>query len=136
MIETDSERGLRALRCCSFAGVIDQNPPHHLRGDSKEVRAVLPGDPFLAEQPQLRLVDERRRLQGVVRAFMAQIRRCPATEVTIDQRHQRVTRSNVPLRPGSKQGADRVIGHGSHRPLEGLGYTAVPAAGQRRAAAC
>jgi hypothetical protein len=29
------------------ARVVDQNSPHHLRGDAEKLRAILPGDPVL-----------------------------------------------------------------------------------------
>ena len=45
-----------------FACVINQNAPHHPRGNAEEVGTVLPGDAVLSHQPQVRLVDERRGL--------------------------------------------------------------------------
>jgi hypothetical protein len=49
------------------AGMVDENAAHDLCGDTKEVRPVLPIDLPLIHEPQVRLVDERRRLQAVPR---------------------------------------------------------------------
>ena len=58
-----------------LARVVDQDAPHHLRGDAEEVRATLPGDAILAGEPEVRLVDQGGGLQRVVRPFAAKIRR-------------------------------------------------------------
>ncbi len=39
------------------AGVADQNSAHHLRGNTKEMAAILPMNVLLVDQPQLDLVD-------------------------------------------------------------------------------
>ena len=39
---------------------------HHARGAAEEMRAVLPIHGAVAREPQIDLVDERGRLQGVV----------------------------------------------------------------------
>ncbi len=49
--------------------VIDQDPAHDLRRDAKEVRAILPIDLALVDEPHVRLMDQGRRLQGVIRAL-------------------------------------------------------------------
>jgi hypothetical protein len=35
-------------------GMIDQDPAHDLRGDTKEVRPILPVDVPLVDEPQIR----------------------------------------------------------------------------------
>ena len=42
--------------------VVDKDPPHDLRGNTKEVRSTPPIDVALIDESQIRLVDERRRL--------------------------------------------------------------------------
>jgi hypothetical protein len=37
------------------------------------MRTILPGDALLPDQSEIRLVDKRRRLKGVVRLFAAEI---------------------------------------------------------------
>jgi hypothetical protein len=42
--------------------MIDQDSAHHFGGDGQELRAVLPVNAILVNQPQVGLVDERGRL--------------------------------------------------------------------------
>ena len=61
-------RRRRACRRCARRAWSTRMLPHQLRGDAEEVRAVLPvGACVLLDEPQVRLVDERRRLQRVAR---------------------------------------------------------------------
>ena len=53
--------------------VIDEHAAHHLRGDAEEVRAVFPRDAALRQQTDVRLVDDRRRLQRLPAALAAQV---------------------------------------------------------------
>jgi hypothetical protein len=43
--------------------MIDQEPPHGVRGNREEVRPILPFDLTLVNELQVRLVDQRRRRQ-------------------------------------------------------------------------
>ena len=61
-------------------GPIDEDAPHDLRRHAKELAAVLPHDTTLIDQPQVRLVHERRRLQGIAGGAPAEGRRPPAGE--------------------------------------------------------
>jgi hypothetical protein len=45
--------------------VIDEDPAHDIRRDAEEVRAALARQVPLIDQPQVCLVDKRRRLQRV-----------------------------------------------------------------------
>ena len=49
--------------------VIDQDPPHLMRRDRKELHAVLPADPPLIDELQVDLVDQRGRRQRMVRTL-------------------------------------------------------------------
>jgi len=53
--------------------VVDKNAPHHVRGNRKEMRAVLPPDLPLVDQLEIRLVDEGGGGEGVVGALAAQV---------------------------------------------------------------
>jgi len=46
---------------------------HHLRGHGEEVVPALPVHPGDIDQPQVRLVDERGGLEGMVRALVAHV---------------------------------------------------------------
>src|SRR3712207_7234887 len=43
------------------------------RSNREELEAIAPVDGLLVDEPQVRFMDERRRLQGVARALVAQI---------------------------------------------------------------
>jgi hypothetical protein len=66
------------------AGVIDQDPPHHLRRHPKEVRPVLPIGLSLIDEAQVDLVDERRRLERVIGPLHPELPVGDATELRID----------------------------------------------------
>jgi hypothetical protein len=46
-------------------GCIHQDPPHHLCGNGKEVRPVVPADVFRVHQAKIRFVQQRRGLECV-----------------------------------------------------------------------
>ena len=64
----------RFLAACA-AGVVHEDSAHHLRGDAEEMRAVPPVDLALFDQPQVRLVNQRRRLERVPRPLAAKLAR-------------------------------------------------------------
>ena len=53
-------------------GVVHQDAPHGLGAHPEEVGAVPPGEPLHPGELQVRLVDQRRGVQGVTRALDAQ----------------------------------------------------------------
>jgi len=53
--------------------VIDEDAPHQLGGDAEELRAILPVGLMLVDQAQVRLVDQRRRLQSMIGSLAAQV---------------------------------------------------------------
>ena len=67
-------------------GVIDQDPAHDLCRDTKEVRSILPIDLALVDESDVRLMNEGRRLQGVVGALAPKLARGNAPELPIDER--------------------------------------------------
>ena len=55
IVQGDFRAGTRALRGVMASGVIDQDAPHHLRGNAEKLRAVLPTDSVLSHQPDCTL---------------------------------------------------------------------------------
>ena len=82
-----------------LARVVDQDAPHHLRGDAEELRATLPGDAILSCQPEVRFVDQCGGLQRVIRPFAAKIRPRSPSQFPVDQREQVVPRFKVSVTP-------------------------------------
>jgi hypothetical protein len=100
----------RDPHCCTGAlppalssRMIDEDPAHHLRRDAEEVRAVLPGDALLANQPEVRLVDQGGWLQRVIRAFATKIRGGSPLEIFVDEWQQLVARREVAVSPRPQQ---------------------------------
>jgi hypothetical protein len=108
LVERHPHCGAGTFRRLMFARGIDEDAAHHLRGDRKEVRAIAPGDALLSNQPQVRLVDECRRLECMVLPFVSQVRARSSSQFGIDDRHQVVARLHVATAPGVQQTADRV----------------------------
>jgi hypothetical protein len=70
IVERDPQPSAGSLRRLVLARVIDQDAPHHLRGDAEEVGSVLPGNAVLSNEAQVGFMDESRRLQRVVAPFL------------------------------------------------------------------
>ena len=68
--------------------MIHQDPPHQAGGDGEELRAILPVRLALFHQLQVRLVDQRGGLQGVVRPFAAHVAGGQAMQLAFDQRRE------------------------------------------------
>ena len=69
LVEGDLHRTAAAFLRVARARVIDQDAAHHARRDREEVRAILPRDGRSVDQPDIRLVDQRGRLQAVAHAL-------------------------------------------------------------------
>lgn len=88
------------------ARVIHEDPAHDFRCNPEELRAVLPGNALLIDEPEVQLVDESRGYQRVLPPFAPQMPGGDATQLGIDQREQRVSRRRVALRPAEQQASD------------------------------
>jgi hypothetical protein len=87
-------------------GVIDQDPAHDLRRDTKEMRSILPIDLALVDEPHVRLMNKGRRLQGVVGPFVPKLARGNAAELCIDEWQQLIEGSPVASTPVAEQCRD------------------------------
>jgi hypothetical protein len=99
-------------------GVIDQDAAHDVRGDTKEMRSILPVDLPLIDEPDEDLVHQGRRLQGVVSPFAPKLAGRDAPELRIDEWQQLVERSPVAATPIAEQCRD--IARRAHRSLRQL----------------
>jgi hypothetical protein len=70
--------------------VVDEDPPHQLRGDREEMRPVLPLHVTLIDQLQIRLVHKRRGLQRVVRALAPEVPPGQRLQFGVDHGHHSV----------------------------------------------
>ena len=97
------------------AGEIDQDSPHHPGGHRKKMGAILPPDPPRLDEPQIGFVDERRRLEDMVRTLARHLPPRQATEVTMHDRNQFLERAIVTLSPAQEESRHVVRGRAGHR---------------------
>ena len=87
--------------------MVHEDPPHERRGHREEMRPVSPRR-VLPDEPQIRFVDQRSRLQGMAGRLLAQIARGTAAQIAVDERHQPFRRRLRALAPGLEQLRDRL----------------------------
>ena len=66
--------------------MVDQNTPHQLGSNPIELSAALPMGRMLANQLEISLVNQSRRLQGVAGQFIPKRDLRPAAEFAVNQR--------------------------------------------------
>src|SRR5205085_11063314 len=92
-----------ALGCTAPACALDEDTAHGLSGDGKEVRAVARTHPRVVDEPEIRLVDERRGLESIAGALAPHLSVCQASQFLIDQGHQVIKRGLVAIAPCVEQ---------------------------------
>jgi len=93
-----SQGAASALRVSMAAGVIHQDPPHHLRGYAIEMGAILPRN-GLFHQPQVRFMNQSCGGKCVPRSFLLKIPAGDAAQLVVNQRHQGFKRRPIALAP-------------------------------------
>ena len=88
------------------AGVIDQDAPHQPGGHREEVGAVLPFHLADVDQAQVRLVDERGRLERVPGALPAHLPVRETAQLLVHQGNQLLEGRFVARAPGDEQTGD------------------------------
>jgi hypothetical protein len=78
--------------------MVDKDPAHELRRDSKKKGAVLPADPALVHELQIRLEHERCRGQRVI-PFTAEMPPGHATQFVVHRINQTVGCCLIPITP-------------------------------------
>jgi hypothetical protein len=66
--------------------VLDENAPHRRRRNRKKMRMVGPSADRVADESEIRLVDQSGGREGVVRSFAPQVPAGQSTELVIDER--------------------------------------------------
>ena len=84
------------LRPGLAARLFDQDVAHGPRGGEEEVLPAFPGHVAIAGDPQVDLVDQRRRLQGLAGRLPCQSRPRELVQLGIDQRQEIRRRLPVP----------------------------------------
>jgi len=119
VIKTHRNRTPATFLPVPVAGELHQDSPHHLRRDGEEVRAIPPFDSIDVDQPQVRLVHQRRRLQRMIRPLPAHVVPGETVELLIDQRDQSVEGGAVALAPRSEELGGFAVGIRRHDSFSG-----------------
>lgn len=108
-----------ALDRVTRARVVHEDPAHGERGRAQEVCAVLEAERFGAQQAQGDLIDQRRRLERVVRTFVSHMAAGDRLELGVDGPEEAVARQIIALPGVLEQPSDahRSRGIGGHRGL-------------------
>jgi len=102
-IEEHMASAASALAGSMTAGVVDEDAAHQLRGQTDEVRAVLPGQIPLTEQLQKGLVHEGGGLKRVVGPLMAEVPDGESSQLAVDERHEAFAGAGVAFAPCRQQ---------------------------------
>jgi hypothetical protein len=82
--------------------MVDQDSPHQLRRDAKELRAVLPADALLIDELEIGFVHETRGLQRVPWPLVKEVAGGDVAQLPIDNGKQILERVAVAVAPGDE----------------------------------
>ena len=106
-------------------GPVDQDAAHGLGGGGEEVPAPIPVLGLLpAHQPQVRLVHQRGRLQGLTGLFVGQFLDRELAQLVVDERQELLARVPIALLDGVQDLGN--VTHRRHRKGDGLNWTTSP----------
>ncbi len=80
--------GWAASSRSTCGGLLDEDPPHRLRGGGEKEPAILPAAGALAQEPEIRLVDERRGLERLSGLLPSELQRRQLAQLVVNQRQQ------------------------------------------------
>jgi hypothetical protein len=102
-VQRDTGPHPRPLRRFLGPGPIDQYAPHHLRGETEELRPILPDRPLLVDQSEIRLMHQLGWLERCLRGFAPQTVGGAKPKLTINQWHELIPRRQIAVAPGAEQ---------------------------------
>ena len=83
--------------------MVHEDTPHHSGRDGEKLGAILPRHLPLVDQPQKRFMNERRRLQGVIRPLAAKVSGRTAAKLFVQEGNESLGCGAVPVAPRPKQ---------------------------------
>jgi hypothetical protein len=78
-----------------MTGVIHQDLPHRPHGDAQEVSTILPADMFVVDEFDIGLVNQRRRLEGVVGSLVLHEPGGSPVHLLVDGAKETILRSSI-----------------------------------------
>jgi hypothetical protein len=88
VVERDAVEATTPPLGLGFARMVNQDHAHHFGGEGVEMPAVVPCGLFLVQEPEVKLVDQRRGLKNVRVALPTDVGGGYLPKVRIDERHQ------------------------------------------------
>ena len=85
------------------ARVVHEDAAHDPSRDGQEMRAILPLDVFPFDQPEIRLVDEHRGLEAVIRALSRHATPRNPVQFLVDERNQSLEGARVAPSPFAEE---------------------------------
>src|SRR5689334_13181510 len=105
IVESQTLGVATALGAVSGARMVHEDLPHEVGRNTEKMRTVLPWSAFGADEAEIRLVDERRALQGVAGTLASQKALRETVQLAIDERHEAIQRVRVTgFRPNQEFG--------------------------------
>ena len=92
--------------------MVDQDPSHNASRDAQELRPIPPVHPPLVHQPEVGLVYQGGRLQGVAGGFAAQAVGGEAVQLLVDDREHLIESPLVAVAPVQQPLGDSTLGGG------------------------
>ena len=80
--------------------MVDQDAAHQRGSHREKVRAIAPLHPIEICQAQVRLADDRGRLERVARPLVLHVVVREAPQLRVDDRHEGIAGGRIMLRPG------------------------------------
>ena len=103
LVEAHLDGSAAAFLRAACPRVVHENAPHHPRRHRKKMPAVLPRDSVCIDQPDIRLVHQRRRLEAVAGTFPRHAAPRDSIKLLMDERNQSLQGGLVALRPSEKE---------------------------------
>ena len=103
LVQVDSNSRSAAFGCLSLFGMIDQHAAHRCRSNREEVVSILPVCHDSFGEAEIRLMDERRSIEGVIGSLSTQARTRYRSKPVVDSRQQGVKRIGVTVAPAPEQ---------------------------------
>ena len=106
LVEGDPGGRAAALQRVPRSRVVHEDVAHHPGTDRKEMRAVVPRHALDVDQAEVRLVDQRRRLEAVPRVLASRVSPGDLVEFPMYERNQLLQGPLVALPPSEQQAGD------------------------------
>jgi hypothetical protein len=103
IFQTDEDYGPASLIGVLPASVIDQDAPHHTRGNCEKMHAILPLRLVLPAEPKIHLVDQRCALQTMSAALTREMIMSQAAQLFVNDGQKLIQRRRVAAAPSAEQ---------------------------------